>query len=412
MEPLANPISNDNPIEKETPPTNPVEPSVMEQVLAGGGEMGALIRSIDWSKTPVGPVSQWPQSLRTALSICLASRFPMLIWWGSELIQFYNDAYRPVLGATKHPRSMGQRGPECWAEIWSVIGPMAESVRETGQATWSNDLLLIMDRNRYIEETYFTFSYSPIRDESGGVGGILITCTETTERVLGERRLRTLRDLGAQASEGKTAEEAGRLATATLAHNPADVPFALLYLLDAEGEQARLVGTAGVEPGTLVSPPLIKLAAWDNGAAIWPLAQAAETGQTIIVDNLSAHFDAVPSGPWPEPPHTALVLPIPSPGQPQPAGFLVAGVSSRRALDESYRGFFELVAGHIATAVANARAYEVERQRAEALAELDRAKTIFFSNISHEFRTPLTLLLGPLEDALAGELGPLLPPQR
>ncbi|PYM95389.1 MAG: two-component system sensor histidine kinase/response regulator, partial [Candidatus Rokuibacteriota bacterium] len=109
--------------------------------LVGGGEMGALIRSLDWSRSPLGPIDTWPQSLRTSLGICLSSRFPMAIWWGPEIVQFYNDGYRPFLG-TKHPRSMGQRGDECWAEIWNVCGPLYRHVMTTGDSTWSADLQL------------------------------------------------------------------------------------------------------------------------------------------------------------------------------------------------------------------------------------------------------------------------------
>ena len=193
--------------------------------LAGGGELGRLVRAFDWSATPVGPASAWPQSLRTAVSICLASRFPMLIWWGPHLIQIYNDGYRPVLG-TKHPRSLGQRGEECWAEIWDVIGPLCDQVRSTGESTWSEDLLLVMERHGYVEETYFTFSYSAIRDESGSIGGVLVTCVETTERVLGARRVGTLRELAESAGDARTVEDACRMAARTLEANPHDVPLA------------------------------------------------------------------------------------------------------------------------------------------------------------------------------------------
>jgi len=148
--------------------------------------MGALIRSLDWSRSPLGPIDTWPQSLRTSLGICLSSRFPMAIWWGPDIVQFYNDGYRPFLG-TKHPRSMGQRGDECWAEIWNVCGPLYRHVMTTGESTWSADLQLLMERDGYLEETYFTFAYSPIRGERAEVLRNLITVTETTERMLGER---------------------------------------------------------------------------------------------------------------------------------------------------------------------------------------------------------------------------------
>ena len=363
-----------------------------EDCLAGGGEMGALMRSLDWSKTLLGPVSRWSQSLRTAVSILLASRFPMLIHWGPELVQFYNDGFRPILGDLKHPGALGQPAYPWWTEIWDVLTPMFERVL-SGEGTWYENQLILPNRNGYIEETYFTFSHSPIRDESGQVVGIFQAVTETTERVLDERRLRTLHDLGINTATAQVTQEACRIATETLSQNAADIPFALLYLLDESRRQAYLAGTAGLEPDTPASPRVIDLSAEDKPGS-WPLARVAHTGQTAQVDNLVAQFGTLPGGPWPESPFVALVLPVAQPGVTLPTGLLVVGISPRRALNDTYRRFLSLVAGQIATAVANTRALEMERKRAEALAELDRAKSQFLANMSHELRTPLNGILG------------------
>ncbi|HEX5101603.1 MAG TPA: ATP-binding protein, partial [Polyangiaceae bacterium] len=352
--------------------------------LEGGGELGALMRSYDWTTTPLGPPSLWPRSLKTAVRIMLTSRQPFWLGWGPELTYLYNDPYKSIIGG-KHPRALGRPFREVWSEIWEVIGPMAETVMTRDEGTYVEAQMLIMERHGYQEETYYTFSYSPIPGDDGGTAGLICANTDDTRRVIGDRQLETLRQLSVRASDARSAEKACALSVEALTENPRDLPFVLLYLTDATADALVLAAST---PG-----------AASLSHVAWPSARALFENHAELVA-IPASAGPVPMGAWPRPPSTAIVLPLPPSGTTGRAGVLVAGLNPFRQLDAGYRSFLDLVAHQVAGNIANAEAYAMERKRSEALLALDRAKTEFFSNVSHEFRTPLTLMLGPLEDTL------------
>jgi signal transduction histidine kinase/DNA-binding response OmpR family regulator len=367
---------------------------VLRTLFPGDDETAVLARQKRWADTPLGEPAGWSLELRAALQTLMPSRVPMLVWWGRDLVQIYNEAYRPLLGS-KHPQALGQPAADCWAEVWAELAPMTSRVLEGGEATFDRDRLLFLERHGYLEETYWTFSYSPIRSSAGLVLGVFVATTDVTIPRVEARRLDTVRDLAVLSSAdfaGPT--EAAEEVAAILARNRHAVPFAAIYLADPSGD---LVAGAlyGLQAASEQLPERVPF------GSTHPIAEVGRSLRPSLHTYGASELGAEPGPLGPKPPTSAYLMPLNSRSRPL-NGALVLGLNPYRRMDQRYRTFATLVARQLSALLADCRAAAVERARSAALADLDRSKTDFFANISHEFRTPITVALaaaGALADA-------------
>ncbi|WP_337270013.1 response regulator [Oryzifoliimicrobium ureilyticus] len=322
--------------------------------------MAQLMRRHDWDNDPLGRPDRWPEALKVAIRLLLTSKFEMWLGWGPDIAFFYNDAYRPTLG-NKHPHALAVPTKILWAEIWDDVKGRLATVYETGEATWDKALLLILERHGYPEETYHTFSYSPLMGDGGEVEGVFCAVTEETERVISERRLATMRYLASGLAAVDTRRGVFGASLDALNQNPQDLPFSALYVFDEKGN-ARRQWICGASEDVALLPPEIR-----RGVGVWNLERAWAEQAVELVDLTTVRN--IPPGPWPKPPFQAAVVPLIGQGSDQPKGILITGLNPYRPVGEEYLDFLKLIAGQITSRLASAEAFETEQRRAEALAD-------------------------------------------
>jgi signal transduction histidine kinase len=341
-----------------------------KNLFPGDSQMAALMRTYNWESHPLGNPDNWPLSLKTGLRIVLHSAHPMFIWWAEELYMFHNDAYLPALG-DKHPEALGAGASQMWSEIWPQLGGIVEEVLNGGEAFYAEELLIPLKRKGFMEDTYWTFSYSSMFDDDGKVNGIFCACNEVTETVLAKRRLQTIKDIAEVLVGLPSLEQVCRTACEVLADNSNDIPFSLIYLLEGTGKEARLVGQTADLPQE-VAPPVVMLAQPD-GLARWPFAAVQRSRQAEIVDLPGSKH--LPKGPHSPLSNQAVILPIFLPGSVGPVlagsgkdqllGFFISGINPGLEYNADYQGFHQLLTGHIASSIAGIKSLAaVEHQKA------------------------------------------------
>lgn len=375
---------------------------VPEITFADGGELGDLVRSHNWSATPLGSLETWSQPLRTMVGALLSASNPMFILWGPELTMLYNDSYRSTLGQTQHPQALGASG----MKFWYFLEPMVSQVMTEGRAASISQLQQFVLRGSWQEECYYSVSCSPIYDELAQVAGVLCLCNETTDQVVSGRRLQTLRSLHGIPASLKKARAACHQTISILSKNPYDIPFALLYL--AEGDTLHLIDTAGIEANTMVSPSVVSLATTrtskglnseppnriEDGTEIgWSLEQefscACEKNQAVVIENLPERLKGLLpkalTDIWNNLISNAVVKPLFLPDASQLVGMLVVGMSSTKGVSQDYQGFIDLVTDYVSQTIVRATIHAAKRTQ---IAEL-----IYQKRAARETRRQLNLAL-------------------
>ncbi len=329
--------------------------------------MGARMRAYDWDSHPLGNPADWPQSLQMNIRLLLNSGFPMFIWWSDGLYSFHNDAYIPALG-NKHPWALGERASVIWAEVWDQLGNIVDNIFISGSPFYTEGLFLMLERKGFREETYWTFSYSPAFNDAGEAEGIFCACYEVTGTIIGQRRLKILKDISDAMAQPQTLEQACQTACNILQGNKEDIPFSLIYLLNGAGTAAELVGQAGTVPPAL-APHTVELShAGTEGE--WPFSIVLETKQPQTVDLVFEKDSVSQAAPGAVNPRQAIVLPVFMPGQEHVIGFFVSGISPSLAYDADYGNFHKLLAGHMATAITIVQAREETARQQKNLSDM------------------------------------------